>query len=78
MRRTVRLREQSLLGGDEGASEKYTSIYKRLYTLSNQFVHLTSKNTCTDMRRLTTGIRSEKYVTGRFRRRTNVYLRKPR
>jgi len=32
----------------------------------------------TDMRRLTTGIRSEKCVVRRFRRCTNVYLHKPR
>ena len=39
-------------------------------------VNKTSKNT--DMRRLTTGIRSEKCVFRRFRRCTNVYLHKPR
>jgi hypothetical protein len=32
----------------------------------------------TDMRRLTTGIRSEKCVVRRFRRCANVYLHKPR
>ena len=32
----------------------------------------------TDMRRLTTGIRSVKCVVTRFRRRANVYLHKPR
>jgi len=32
----------------------------------------------TDMRRVTTGIRSEKCVVRRFRRRANVYLHKPR
>jgi hypothetical protein len=32
----------------------------------------------TDMRRLTTGIRSEKCVVRRFRRCTNEYLHKPR
>jgi hypothetical protein len=32
----------------------------------------------TDTRRLTTGIRSEKCVVRRFRRRANVYLHKPR
>jgi hypothetical protein len=32
----------------------------------------------TDMRRLTTGIRSEKCVVRRFRRRANVYLHKTR
>jgi hypothetical protein len=31
----------------------------------------------TDMLRLTTGIRSEKCVVRRFRRRANVYLHKP-
>ena len=35
-------------------------------------------NGCTDMRRLTTGIRSEKCVVRRFRRCANVYLHKPR
>jgi hypothetical protein len=34
--------------------------------------------TFTDMRRLTTGIRSEKSVVGRFRHFANVYLHKPR
>ena len=33
---------------------------------------------CTDMRRLTTGIRSEKRVVRRLRRCGNVYLHKPR
>ena len=33
---------------------------------------------CTDMRRLTTGIRSEKCVVRRFRRCAKVYLHKPR
>jgi hypothetical protein len=37
-----------------------------------------SKNICTDMRRLTTGIRSEKCVVRRFCRCANVYLHKPR
>jgi len=32
----------------------------------------------TDMRRLTTGIRSEKCAVRRFRRCANVYLHKPR
>ena len=32
----------------------------------------------TDMRRLTTGIRSEKCVVKRFSRRANAYLHKPR
>jgi len=32
----------------------------------------------TDMRRLTTGIRSEKCVVRRFRRCANVYWNKPR
>ena len=32
----------------------------------------------TDMRRLTTGIRSDKFVVRRFRRCANVYLHKPR
>jgi hypothetical protein len=34
--------------------------------------------TDTDMRRLTTGIRSEKCVVKRFRRCANIYLHKPR
>jgi hypothetical protein len=33
---------------------------------------------CTDMRRLTTGIRSKKCVVRRFRCCANVYLHKPR
>jgi len=32
----------------------------------------------TNMRRLTTGLRSEKCVVKRFRRRADVYLHKPR
>jgi hypothetical protein len=35
-------------------------------------------STTTYMRRLTSGIRSEKYVVRRFRRCVNVYLHKPR
>jgi hypothetical protein len=40
---------------------------------SNKFV----KARNTDMRHLTTGIRSKKCVVRRFRRCTNVYLHKP-
>jgi len=36
------------------------------------------ENQRTDMRRLTTGMRSEKCVVTRFRRYANVYLHKPR
>jgi hypothetical protein len=39
---------------------------------------LTRDGICTDMRRLTTGIRSEKCVVRQFRRCANVYLHKPR
>jgi hypothetical protein len=39
---------------------------------------LTRDGICTDMHRLTTGIRSEKCVVRRFRRCANVYLHKPR
>jgi hypothetical protein len=46
----------------------------RLFSMS----HLLHRVFVTDMRRLTTGIRSEKCVVRRFRSCTNVYLRKPR
>jgi len=39
---------------------------------------LNLKTVYTEMRRLTTGIRSEKCVVRRFRRYANVYLHKPR
>jgi len=40
------------------------------YIITDQFILVLS----TDMRRLTTGIRSEKCVVRRFRRLANVYL----
>jgi len=51
----------------------HTHIHKRLCTPSNlTFVHFTSRNPCTVMRRLTKGIRSEKCVVRRFRRCANI------
>jgi hypothetical protein len=46
----------------------------RLY----QVYRRTANNGFTDMRRIATGIRSEKCVVRRFRRCANVYLHKPR
>jgi hypothetical protein len=40
-------------------------------------LHDANHSRCTNIRRLTTGIRSEKCVVRRFRRSTNVYLHKP-
>jgi len=61
------------------------SLKKRASTFNvGQFAGRTNKSNnkwYTDMRRLTTGIRSEKYVVKRFRRcekRHRVYLHKPR
>ena len=42
------------------------------------FQRTVGNNTSTGMRRLTTGIRSEKCVVRRLRRCANVYLHKPR
>ena len=48
-----------------------------LYTLRSTIIYdiaatVTAKGSSTDMRRLTTRIRSEKYVVRRFRRSANV------
>jgi hypothetical protein len=58
---------------------KENSVKKRLHDLANTNSVLCLQTLCprTDMRRLTTGIRSEKCVVRRFRRCANVYLRKP-
>ena len=55
-------------------SQNHSSLisFQKRFTL-NQY-----KATFTDMRRLTTGIHSEKWVVRRFRRCANVYLLKPR
>ena len=58
----------------------YAYVFKLLEPMAPLRVHeLRSISGCysTDMRHLTTGIRSEKCVVRRFRRCANVYLHKP-